>query len=284
MVMRISEIAIYPIKSLGAATLRDCVVRRRGLELDRRFMLVDRDGMFLTQRENSSLAGIKVDVTAADILVGSDRNAGLKIPLGELESCFNVPKSVDVWQSRVDALIATEYINNWFSSVLGTEIYLAYMSDDSERPVDKLFNSNDDIVSFADAYPLLLTNKASLAALNDRMEQAVPMNRFRPNVVVEGAAAFEEDRWKRIRIGDATFGVPKPSARCVVTTIDQNSGERHRYEPLRTLAGFRKAAAVFPGSYKGYGLYANDVLFGTNLIPESDGSCISVGDELTVLD
>lgn len=284
MCTRISEISIYPIKSLGTVRLHDSIVARRGLELDRRFMLVDGDGMFLTQRGNPSLACISIEITATDILVGRDGKESLQIPLSALAECFNVEKTVEVWQSSVSAFIATESINSWFSEVLQKDIYLAYMPDASKRTINKLFDSGNDIVSFADAYPVLLANSASLQDLNDRMEDPVPMDRFRPNLVVEGAAAFEEDKWKRVRIGDIAFRITKPSARCVVTTIDQNSGEQHSHEPLKTLATFRKASAVFPFVYGDFDLGTNDVLFGTNLVPETEGGRISIGDELIVID
>jgi len=112
----------------------------------------------------------------------------------------------------------------------------------------------------------------------------IPMNRFRPNVVVSGAEAFAEDRWLRIKIGETMFRVPKPCARCVTTTVDQSQGEFDGNEPLKTLATFRRPRQVYPDTFEAYGFQGNEVLFATNLIPENPGSTISIGDDVQVLD
>jgi uncharacterized protein YcbX len=161
------------------------------------------------------------------------------------------------------------------------------MPESTERRVNERFDSGGDIVSFADGYPLLLANEASLEELNERISDSnlrVPMNRFRPNVVVTGTEPFAEDSWKRIRIGETIFRVPKPCARCVTTTVDQAIGEFDGKEPLKTLATFRRPRQVYPETFEAYGFQGNEVLFATNLIPENPGGVIRIGDAVEVLE
>jgi uncharacterized protein YcbX len=161
--------------------------------------------------------------------------------------------------------------------------------------VSEKFDRGDDIVSFADGYPLLLIGEGSLANVNERLHDIyrdeeygqklpLPMNRFRPNLVVQGSDPFEEDNWSRIRVGEAIFRVVKPCARCVMTTVDQARGEFDGKEPLKTISTFRMAKDVFPNSYESLGQTANAVLFGENLIPENPGTTIRIGDEIEVLE
>ena len=198
-------------------------------------------------------------------------------------------RQVTIWQSVCAGEVYDESVNEWFCKVLETDCQLVHMPDTTERHVSKIFDSGNDIVSFADGYPLLLIGENSLADLNARLADTdvrgpLPMNRFRPNVVVTGSDGFAEDKWARIRIGEATFRVAKPCARCVITTVDQSKGEFDGKEPLRTFAKFRAARDVYPNTYESFGIPGPDVLFGQNLIPETTNTTIRTGDAVEVLD
>ncbi len=288
--MHVSELNIYPIKSMKGISLRSAVVERRGLEFDRRWVLVDADGNFLTQRELPKMATVKVSLWGDSLDVSANGSGTLRI-----EPLFDGPRlATAVWDRVGDAIPYDVETNEWFSDVLGTEVELRYMADDAGRPVKAVNSEASDKTGFADAYPLLLANEASMADLNARIAEgragetpalpALPLNRFRPNLVVSGAEAWAEDGWSRIRVGEAVFRVVKPSDRCVVTTIDQAKGESGGKEPLKTLATFRMAKNVFPDQFDAFGLPANSVLFGENTIPDTPGATVRVGDEVEVLE
>jgi len=279
--MNISEINIYPVKSLKGITLTEAVVEKRGLRNDRRCMLTDKVGMFFTQREFPKMATITVDVREDCVRFSCPEAADLRIPI--LPGTGD-RRSITVWQSVCEGEIYEDEVNNWFSDVLKTDCQLVYMPDETERHVNERFDTGDDIVSFADGYPLLIIGEGSLADLNARLDERLPMNRFRPNLVASGSEAFAEDGWKRIRIGEAIFRVTKACVRCVMTTIDQTKGELTGKEPLKTLATFRMASAVYPETYETFGLNATGVLFGQNLIPENPGATVRVGDEIEILE
>ena len=288
--MHISEINIYPIKSLKGIPLDSALVEERGLQYDRRWMLTDTENRFLTQREFPSMATIAVRVENGELRVESEGQGAMSIPFEpEIEN----RKPVTIWKSVCDGLLYDRDVNEWFSDAIGTKCQLVYMPDDSRRRVNPLFNKHDDVVSFADGYPLMLLSEASLDDLNyriDRNENAdegvrvpLPMKRFRPNLVVSGSDPFAEDNWQRIRVGEAIFRSTKPCERCVITTIDPSTGEFAGKEPLRTLASFRKARDVMPDLYATFGVDPNGVLFGQNLIAESIGATIQVGDQVEVI-
>ncbi len=279
--IRLSQMFVYPVKSLGSCELESVVVERRGLRTDRRLMVVKPDGGFITQREYPELASITVEIDGPEIVLRHGDKAELRLCPDDLQNTAQ-ETGVRVWESDVLAVSAGRGPGRWISEFLGTEAVIVFMPDSAERPISDKFNRGSDIVSFADGYPLLLVNAASLRALNDRLEVGVTVDRFRPNLVVEGADAFSEDRWMRIRIGNAEFRVVKPCARCVVTTVDQRTGVADSREPLRTLAGFRMASRIFPDSFSELGLEPNDVLFGVNLIPEAIGARLTSGERIEV--
>jgi uncharacterized protein YcbX len=282
--MEITEINIYPIKSLKGIALSESVVEKRGLRLDRRWMLTDPDGMFFTQREVPKMAAITVRVESGELRVESESGENLSVPF---EPDRGSRQNVVVWQSEVESVVYNGQVSEWFSDALGRKCQLVVMPESWDRHVNEQFDSGGDIVSFADGYPLLLANEASLEELNDRIgdEKArVPMNRFRPNLVVSGAEPFAEDMWRRIKIGETIFRVPKPCARCVIPTIDQDTGEFDGKEPSRTLATFRRPRQVYPDTFASYAFQGNEVLFGTNLIPENAGAVVRIGDDVEVLE
>ena len=264
----LASVHIYPLKGCRAVDLDEAVVEPWGLAGDRRWLLVDADGQFVTQREHPALARLVVAYgPGADITVSSagDRALSVAAPHGSAELL-----KVTVWRSTVLAAAAGPEADAWFSAYLGEPVRLVWLDDPTRRAVNPEYGLDGDVVSFADGYPLHLTTTGSLDQLGrwlaDAGDQPVPMNRFRPNVVVSGYQPWAEDRWRRIRIGPVSFRVAKPCARCVVTTTDQATGERGR-QPLRMLARHRR--------------FGMNLLFGQNLIPDSPG-LIRVGDPTEV--
>jgi uncharacterized protein YcbX len=279
--MKVTEINIYPIKSLGGISLEECLIEKRGFEFDRRWMLTDKNGEFFTQREFPKMATLSIEIKDNSLQISNSKNEQINVPF-EFEK--NQTQKVTVWNSICDAFVLPGNINEWLSNVLETDCQLVYMHDESEREISEFFRQDNEIVSFADGYPFLLIGENSLNDLNEKLETKLPMNRFRPNIVIDGAEAFAEDRWKKIQIGDSVFRSTKPCARCVMTTVEQNSGEFDGKEPLKTLAKYRLAKDVFPGELESLDLSANAVLFGQNLVAENFGGKIKLGDEVRVLD
>lgn len=265
--MKLSEINIYPVKSLKGISLTESPVETRGLRYDRRWMLVDADGQFMTQREHPKMALLETSVNGDGLKVRFDGRE-LAVP----EEAENGPVEVGIWEGPVTAVMFADEVNNWFSEVLETDCRLVTMPVTARRllPAEFAVRPGEDHVSFADGYPLLLIGEGSLAELNTRLAVPVPMNRFRPNLVVSGSEAFAEDGWKKIRVGETIFHLVKPCARCVLTTVDQATGIKDGKEPLKTLASFRT--------------FDNKVLFGQNLIAENPGGTVKVGDEVEVLE
>ena len=264
----LGSVHIYPLKGCRAVDLDEAVVEPWGLAGDRRWMLVDADGQFITQREQPALARLIVSYgPGADITVACAgyRSLSVAAPRQGPELL-----KVTVWRSTVLAAAAGPEADAWFSAYLGEPARLVWLDDPTRRAVNPQYGLDGDVVSFADGYPLLLTTTGSLDQLGrwltEAGDQPVPMNRFRPNVVVSGYEPWAEDRWRRIRIGPVSFRVAKPCARCVVTTTDQATGERGR-QPLRMLARHRR--------------FGKNLVFGQNLIPDSPG-LIRVGDPTEV--
>jgi uncharacterized protein YcbX len=286
--VHLSEINIFPIKSLKGISVLSAMVERRGLEMDRRWLLVDKDGTFLTQRELPKMATIRVWLRGDSLEVHADGAPKLRV-----EPLFDGPRvQALVWKTTSEAIEYDIDTSEWFSDALDTEVRLLYMPDDAGRAVNPLFDRGGDVVSFADGYPLMLLGEASLGDLNRRLAEnadggvRVPllMNRFRANLVVAGSERYAEDQWVRIKVGDAIFRSTKPCERCVITTVDQSSGEVDGKEPLRTLATYRRARDLMPERCDELGVDPTAVLFGQNLIPETSGATVRVGDRVEVLD
>lgn len=261
-IARVSSLIIYPIKSCAGIHLDSSELAPSGLQADRRYMLVDEDGQFLSARTHPSLLRVQTALDGDQLQVEAAEHSALVLPLHPEEG----PEvSATVWR---DSLLGREVREGsiWFSSYLGQKVRLVFQPDAALRQVNPERGEPGDRVSLADGYPLLLTVEASLDDLNSRLESPVPMSRFRPNVVVTGFPAFAEDTWAAIRIGNTFFRMPKLCDRCVMTTVDASTGEASK-EPLRTLAGYRR--------------WNRAVWFGANLIPESAGT-LRVGDALEV--
>lgn len=267
MTVAIAGITRYPVKSTAGVAVTAALVEPRGLQHDRRLMLVDADGRFLTARTYPRLLRVACREEGTSLLVSAPGMAALRVEVAA--SGLTVP--VTVWKSAVDALAVADAADDWFSRYLGVACRLVVMGPGSHRAVDPDFGRADDVVSFADGYPILIISQASLDGLNERLEQPLNMRRFRPNLVVTGCAAHAEDAWKRIRIGDEVeLELVKHCSRCVLTTIDPDTAERHPHtEPLKTLASYRRGEE-------------GGVVFGMNAIPRRTGR-VHVGDEVTVM-
>jgi uncharacterized protein YcbX len=259
--MYLTDIYIYPIKSLGGIRLNESVLEERGLQYDRRWMLVDKNGIFLTQRTIHQMALLQVELMAGGlkVLKKDDPETNILIPF-EPKTEELIP--VTVWDDTVVGQLVDNSVSKWFTNQLNMDCDLVVMPESTQRKLNPKYAVNNESVSFADGMPYLLIGQASLADLNTKLQNPVPMDRFRPNLVFSGGKAFEEDEWDKVKIGKSLFKITKPCARCVMTTIDQKTGIKGK-EPLQTLAKYRTIS--------------NKVMFGQNM-SLLEGLTISVGD------
>lgn len=265
--MEITHIYIYPIKSCAGISLEESMLSDRGLAFDRRWMLVDMNGKFLTQREIPELALLRTEIKKETLIISHTLKKILPLELPLQISARNM-QEVILWGDTFPVSMHSEATNQWFSGVLGQECQMVYMHEESRRPADPRYAKNNEIVSMADGYPTLIIGQASLDDLNERLvekgEKAVPMDRFRPNLVFTGGDAYSEDTWTSVNIGNHDFQAVKKCGRCTMTTIDQKSGQKGK-EPLRTLSSYRKEGAK--------------IQFGMNLVHAHSG-LIKVGDKI----
>lgn len=257
----VSQLFIYPIKSLGGINLLKSAVETRGLQYDRRWMLCNNKNEFITQRECKELIFFKVNFTTSGFEITYQNKSKFKIPF----SISGKTQLVSIWEDNCHA-IEYEQASVWFSKTLNIECKLFYMPNYSERKIDTNDAANKFINSFSDAYPILLLSEESLENLNQKLKNKISINQFRPNIVIKGGKAFEEDNFGEFMIGKNLFKAAKPCARCVVTTINQQSGKTSA-EPLKTLAKFRQ--------------FDNKILFGQNVLVLKGESTIEVGNILT---
>ncbi len=264
--LRVSQLGIYPVKSLGGISLQQSAVERFGLRNDRRWMVVDDRDRYLTQREQSRMCLIQPEPLANGLRLSAPGMDEL-----EIAHTTQMPtREVRVWDDRVTALDCGDTAANWLSRFLSIDCRLVYFPDDGQRAVDPAYAQAGDITAFSDGFPILLITQASLDDLNSRLKEPVTMGRFRPNLIIDGSEAYAEDHWKRLRIGDLTLRVVKPCSRCIIPTIDPATGERRAdAEPLRTLAGYR--------------MREHKIFFGQNVIADGKGR-LEVGQPVEVLD
>lgn len=261
----ISSLIYYPIKACRGFEVESANVERMGLQHDRRMMVVTPKGGFLTQREFPRLALVTPKFQDGSLELSALDYDSLRLRV----QATGIPFLVNVWKSKgVHAIDQGEEAAQWFSEWLGTNVRLVHIADGYIRRVNEQYAVNeDDHTGFADGYPILLASEEGLADLNSRLESPVPMNRFRPNIVVRGCAPFAEDTWNRIKVGDVNLAVVKPCARCVVTTIDKDTLEKSK-EPLKTLGKYRK--------------HELGAIFGQNVIPLNEGT-LQVGMNVDIL-
>ncbi len=255
----LSGLYVYPIKSCGGVALESATVSAMGLRHDRRWMLVDEAGEFLSQRRLPRMALISVRFGPERLIVGAPGMPDLELPL-QPETGDRV--SVCVWDDTGHGVPVSDEADRWFGEFLDFPCRLIYKPDEYVRLVDSAYAKNGDQVGFADAFAFLLISEASLGDLSGRLREPVSMNRFRPNLVVRGCEPYAEDRWSLVRVGAVAFRAAEPCPRCAVTTVDQRTGTRGK-EPLRTLATYRDSD--------------EGVLFGRYLIQASLGT-VRVGD------
>jgi len=267
----ISQIWIYPIKSLPGISLQSAQLQKKGLEHDRCWMLVDENYHFITQREYPQMASLSVSMEDYGLKIGAEDMPPMIVPWvnREIETFDEV--EVQVWGDKCQAIHINSAIDNWFSEALGVDCQLVYMPEQTERLVDPDYALNNDLTNFSDGFPSLLISESSLKDLNSRLEQELSMQRFRPNLVVSACEPYAEDTWKQFKINEINFYGVKACSRCVITTVDPEKGKVTGKEPLKTLSQYRR---------KG-----NKVYFGQNVLHKlsriSDNR-INVGDIITV--
>jgi uncharacterized protein len=259
--LQVSELFIYPIKSLGGISLSSALVTDRGFQYDRRWMLVDSDNQFMTQREFAEMALLKVQIEENGLKVtNKQKGDSIAIPFETNGETI----TVQVWSDRVKGIVVDKKLNAWFSDMLSTSCQLVYMHDQTQRRVDGRYAIHKEITSFSDGYPFLIIGQSSLDDLNNRLDEKLPVNRFRPNIVFTGGSPYEEDTLAHFTINDIHFYGVKLCSRCVITTINQDTIKKSK-EPLRTLSKYR--------------MKNNKIYFGQNLLHHGEGS-IAVGDKL----
>ncbi len=277
--MKITGIFIHPIKSCQRLALKQAEVTSKGFVWDREFMLVDKNRKFMTQRQDPELATIQVKLTEERLILSVKSN--IIDPFILTPDLTGNSLEVNIWRDQTIAIDQGNEVAQWFQTALqlpsDKTCRLVRQSPENPRWVNSDYAvQKSDQVSFADGYPFLLTNTASLMDLNQRIRAnysnnklEIPMIRFRPNLVVETDQPFVEDHWKKLQIGEIQFTVVKPCDRCSITTTDQSTGERDQFtEPLKTLSTFRRQ----PGG----------LMFGQNLIPQNTG-VIRINDAVKVL-
>lgn len=263
--LKVSGLFIYPIKSLGGIAVESAKITDRGFLHDRRWMLVDANNCFLTQREFPQMALLQVQFSDDGLTVQHKINKTEMVNISA-SSELNGAATVQVWSDKCKAEFVSPDIDEWFSDMLSLTCRLVYMPDSSKRRVDTRFATNKELTSFSDGYPFLIIGQSSLDDLNTRLAEPLPMNRFRPNIVFTGAEAFQEDIMEHFSINNIQFYGVKLCARCVIITVNQDNAERSK-EPLKTLSAYRQKN--------------NNVYFGQNLLHKGEGE-INIGNIITI--
>jgi uncharacterized protein YcbX len=260
----LTSLHFYPVKGCKGLAPASFSVGQKGPNFDRRWMIIDENGRFLSQRQIPKMALIETAIDKEFLRINIPNEQEICLPVTE----EGQSTMVTVWKDTCPALDQGDKAAEALSRYLEIKCRLVFMPESTIRQVNLKYASVGETVGFADAYPFLLISEASLEDLNSRLEKPILMNRFRPNLVVSGCKPHEEDTWKWIRIGEIRFKVAKPCSRCTVTTIDQLTLEQGR-EPLQTLAEYRKMEG--------------GIMFGANLIHTTKGS-LQVGDVLEVIE
>ncbi len=261
----VSGLYIYPVKSFAGIALQEADLDGMGLKYDRRWMVVSPEGLFLTQRKIPQMALVSTALDAEGNLTLS--RPGQEDHVVKKVQSSNQTMQVRVWKDSLDVPLVGEQSDRWISEALGVACHLVFIPDDVVRQCDLEYAKAGDRTGFADGFPMLLVSEASLTDLNNRLAQPVEMRRFRPNIVVQGCGAFAEDSWQDFRLSDVVMKGVKRCSRCILTTVDPDTGERSGREPLETLSTFRKVD--------------NNVFFGMNVIHQTMGK-IRVGDNIVI--
>ncbi|MDB5009085.1 MAG: hypothetical protein JWP45_3478 [Mucilaginibacter sp.] len=262
--LKVSQLFVYPVKSLPGIAVNQTTVTEKGFEHDRRWMLVDKNNRFLSQREAPQMTQLLVTIEDKGLRITHRINEqSITIPFG---SSLSGREEFTVWDDTCMGEYVSDEADKWFTKVLGLNCRLVYMPDDSKRKVDPDYAPENAVTSFSDAYPFLIIGQSSLDDLNSRLHKSLPIDRFRPNIVFTGGEPFEEDLMGSFNIAGINFYGVKLCARCIIINIDQNTGSKEK-EPIKTLASYRSKN--------------NKIYFGQNLVHEGSGK-ITVGDELHV--
>ncbi len=254
--MNVSSLWRYPVKSLSGIKVTSMALDEKGPLFDRRFMLVNEQGKFITQRQSPALTLLSVldQGDAYRISTANDKASVLIPKQGQTQK----KRSVTIWQDTLSLYDQGARAAAFFSTYLGFPVRLVYQARDCHRPIDTHYDHLNREVSLADGFPVLLINEASLAVVNVRSGLSLEIERFRPNMVVQGAEAFAENTWQTIKVGDVLFDVVKPCSRCVIPTIDRKTAEK---QPV----AWQALKAACQGA-------DGRIYFGQNLIPRELGT------------
>ena len=261
--MTLSAITLFPVKSLAGISVNSWPVTKTGLQYDRKWMLIDNDGQFLSQRKLPRMALIKTALTCDHLILSASGMESLPLSFTPTEG---VIINSTLWDEPCKARSVSLEADQWLSSFLNQGCHLVYQPEDMNRQVDPDYGRPGDNVAFSDGFPFLIISENSLVSLNREMQLNLPMIRFRPNLVISGCTAYAEDGWREISIGDIDFRLPKPCSRCAIPTIDPETAQTGK-EPLKTLNRIRK--------------WQNNVYFGQNALHDQCGT-LTVGDTVQV--
>ncbi len=262
----LSQLFVYPIKSLGGIALQQGNISTRGLEHDREWMLIDQEGTFITQRKHHQLALLQTSMTATTVTVQHKHHPDQNISFPIAEH-LDLPIAVTVWDDHCTAFEVNTEVSQWFSIFLQMDVKLVKMLQTEKRIVDRRYALHEATVGFADAYPNLIIGESSLDLLNTKLAHQIGMDRFRPNLVFTGGDAHLEDELTEFSIGEVQFYSAKPCTRCVLITVNQQTGEKGQ-EPLKTLATYRN--------------FGQKILFGQNIMHTNQG-LLRIGDEMKII-
>lgn len=263
----ISQLFIYPVKSLGGIEVTEAQLTDRGLQYDRRWMLVDNNNQFLTQREHPVMCLLQTAIEGDKLIVYYKNNPEDKVHVLLQPLPTKKTVQVQVWDDECAAWFVSDEADEWCSNKLSMPCRLVYMPENEKRKVDARYATGEDITSFSDGYPLLMIGQASLDDLNSRLLEPLPMDRFRPNIVFNGGQPYDEDIMSHVRVNEIDLYGVKLCARCTITTINQTNGIKAK-EPLLTLAGYR--------------MKNNKIYFGQNVLLQQTGY-LKTGDAIEVI-
>lgn len=263
----ISQLFIYPVKSLGGIEVTEAQLTDRGLQYDRRWMLVDNNNQFLTQREHPVMCLLQTAIEGDKLIVYYKNNPEDKVHVLLQPLPTKKTVQVQVWDDECAAWFVSDEADEWCSNKLSMPCRLVYMPENEKRKVDARYATGEDITSFSDGYPLLMIGQASLDNLNSRLLEPLPMDRFRPNIVFSGGQPYDEDIMSHVRVNEIDLYGVKLCARCTITTINQTNGIKAK-EPLLTLAGYR--------------MKNNKIYFGQNVLLQQTGY-LKTGDAIEVI-
>ena len=262
--LSVSQLFIYPIKSLGGISVDKAETTDRGFRYDRRWMLINEHNEFMTQRDFPQMCLLQPSIIENGIRIRHKKSfVEFFLPFDGEESDEII---VQIWNDYCRARLVSKAADAWFSEMLSVPCRIVFMPEETQRAVNNNYAINQEVTSFSDAFPFLIIGQSSLDDLNKKLDVPLPVNRFRPNIVFTGGEAYEEDHMQHFTINDIDFYGVKPCARCPITTIDQENATKAK-EPLRTLGNYRT--------------HHNKVFFGQNLLHKGEGT-IHVGDAIII--